>query len=416
VIFNLVLAFGLFVWAYGIGVPVPSSRIGFVQHDSPAWKAGVRPGDLATHLDGREIFDWFDIGSSELGGPGPVVLTVERDGQRMEFALHAVKAGGELPFGLGPEIRAEAKDVFKDSPVAKAGGKPGDVVLAIDGKPVTAPHEIEPLLSAAAASAGDVEEMAVAVRVRRDGGAEDDLRVAVPLAPMIGVGPFEGVRGTRVTPAPDGAAARAGVQAGDTIVSVGGTTVASWEDVSKAIRANGTKPLALGIRRGAESITIEVTPTRQLPMEFRDLGYAREVVHVVRRERNVFRAMGLGWKRTTRFIEMVVLTVKGLVTRHVSTEAIGGPIALVAATYSMFDQGWGLYLQILGLISVNLAILNLLPVPVLDGGQIVLLCAEKLRGKPLPERIVGWLQMAGLVFILGLLVLAFRNDIARLLQ
>jgi regulator of sigma E protease len=113
---------------------------------------------------------------------------------------------------------------------------------------------------------------------------------------------------------------------------------------------------------------------------------------------------------------MVVLTVKGLVTRRVSTEAIGGPIALVTATYNMFDQGWGLYLQILGLISVNLAILNLLPIPVLDGGQIVLLCAEKLRGKPLPERVIGWLQMAGLVLILGLLVLAFRNDIARLLQ
>ncbi len=70
----------------------------------------------------------------------------------------------------------------------------------------------------------------------------------------------------------------------------------------------------------------------------------------------------------------------------------------------------------MALVSLQLGIVNLLPIPVLDGGQIVLLCAEKLRGKPLPERFVGWYQMVGLVLILGLLILAFRNDITRWLN
>jgi regulator of sigma E protease len=148
----------------------------------------------------------------------------------------------------------------------------------------------------------------------------------------------------------------------------------------------------------------------------KELGYSIAVLMKLHKERNVVHAMELGWKRTTRFIEMVVLTVKGLVTRRVSAENIGGPIFLVTATYNMFDLGWGRYLHILGLISVNLAILNLLPIPVLDGGQIVLLVAEKVRGKPLPEKVIGYLQVAGFVLILCLLVLAFRNDIARLLQ
>jgi regulator of sigma E protease len=412
VVFNLVLAFALFVWAFGIGVPLQSSRVGFVQPGSAAWKAGLKPGDLVTHVDGREILDYLDLASSELAGPGPLMLTIERDGSRMEIPVHPGQVGIDLPLGISPAFKDEAREVVKDSPVAKAGGKPGDVVVAIDGKPVSAPHDIEVLLTEAANAAEGAEEIAVSVRVRREDGTEADLRVQLPFSPVIGITPFEGPRSSRVTPQPDSPAARAGIQAGDTIVSVAGTPVSSFEDVSKALRANGLQPLAMEIRRGDETTAIQLTPARRPA----DLGYAREIVQTVRRERNVLRAMGLGWKRTTRFIEMVVLTVKGLVTRRVSTEAIGGPIALVTATYNMFDQGWGLYLQILGLISVNLAILNLLPIPVLDGGQIVLLCAEKLRGKPLPERIVGWLQVAGLVFILGLLVLAFRNDIARLLQ
>ncbi|MCK6461812.1 MAG: RIP metalloprotease RseP [Planctomycetes bacterium] len=410
VLFNLILAFALFVWAFGIGVPLQSTRIGFVQPGGPAWKAGLKPGDLITHVDGREILDYLDLASSELSAT--VTLTVERGDERLDVLVQPRQAGADLPLGIGPELRAEAKEVAKDSPAAKAGGSPGDVVVAIDGKPVSAPHDIDEVLAAAAAASGEVAEIEVRMRVRRADGQEADLDVRLPLTPMIGITPFEGPGTTRVVPQPDSPASRAGLEAGDTVQTVAGTPVASWEDMTKAIRANGLKPLDLGIRRGDRTIDVRLVPAPRPA----DLGYARELVQTVRRERNVVRAAALGWRRTTRFIEMVVLTVKGLVTRRVSTEAIGGPIALVTATYNMFDQGWGLYLQILGLISVNLAILNLLPIPVLDGGQIVLLCAEKLRGKPLPERVVGWLQMAGLVLILGLLVLAFRNDIARLLQ
>jgi regulator of sigma E protease len=126
--------------------------------------------------------------------------------------------------------------------------------------------------------------------------------------------------------------------------------------------------------------------------------------------------MALGWHRTVTMMKQVLLTLKSLVTRRVSAENIGGPILLAQVTYAMFDLGWGRYLMILALISINLAVLNLLPIPVLDGGQIVLLCAEKARGRPLPQRLVGYFQLVGLVMILGLMVLAFRNDIARLLQ
>jgi regulator of sigma E protease len=165
-----------------------------------------------------------------------------------------------------------------------------------------------------------------------------------------------------------------------------------------------------------EERTVTVTPGRFPRSEDYLLGYGTRAERVPHREKSVWGACGMGLRRTHLFVKQVVLTIRGLLTRRVSHELIGGPIMLVQVTYRMFDQGWGYYLYILAIISVNLAILNILPIPVLDGGQIVLLCAEKLRGKPLPERFVGWYQMVGLVLILGLLILAFRNDITRLLN
>lgn len=412
VIFNLILAFILFVWAFGIGVPLHSREVGYVRPGSPAGVAGLKAGDIVTHVDGREIMDFFDIVNGALSGPEPLVFTVDRGGQKVEVVVRPGDVSADLPLGIAPAFEPAAAEVVKDSPVAQAGGKPGDVVIGIDGKPVAAPHEIDPILEQEAAALGGTKEIEVSVRVRRADNTEEDLRVRLPITPMIGITPLEGPDSAKVMPQPDSPASRSGILAGDVIVSVAGTAVSSFGDLSKAIQSNGLAPLALEIQRGDERLTLEVTPAPRPD----DLGYARTVRQTLVRERNIFRAMGLGWKRTTRFIEMVVLTVKGLVTRRVSAKAIGGPIMLVQETYHMFDRGWGLYLQILGLISVNLAILNLLPIPVLDGGQIVLLCAEKLRGKPLPERVVGYLQLAGLVLILGLLVLAFKNDITRLLQ
>ena len=116
------------------------------------------------------------------------------------------------------------------------------------------------------------------------------------------------------------------------------------------------------------------------------------------------------------FGRAVLLTVRSLLTRRVSARQVGGPLMLATVTYQMFEHGLGRYLYILAIISINLAVLNLLPIPVLDGGQIVLLCAEKLRGKPLPERVVGYYQLVGLVLILGLLALALSNDVRNLLN
>jgi len=224
-----------------------------------------------------------------------------------------------------------------------------------------------------------------------------------------------GLSSNRAAPRSGMPAERAGMQAGDRILRVGTTPMVHWTDVQEAIRANGMKPVEVTVLRGEEKKEIPLTIEPARRAMYPAMGYVVARTLLVHRETNLLGTLRTGWSRTVMSVKAVALTIRGLITRRVSARHIGGPIALAEATYRMLDLGWARYLYILALISINLAILNILPIPVLDGGQIVLLGAEKLRGKPLPERVVGYLQMVGLALILGLLVLAFHNDIVRLL-
>ncbi|MFI5402824.1 MAG: PDZ domain-containing protein, partial [Planctomycetota bacterium] len=458
---------------------------------SAAWRAGLRPGDVIIQVDGHDILGYKDVAmDGAIAGDDPVVLTVERDGKRFDTTVTG-ELEGPLAFGMEPAMEPAAL-VVAGSAVDRAGGQDGDVVVAVDGRPVDGFYELGEVLSRIGGLATPgADEIPLVLSVRRKDGTAAELKVSMPLTdqPLVGITPYEGVRiqaiaqGSRaagilrvgdemvsvngtpvgdlgvlrdaatdapltgcvvrrdgaetalagemtvrelasgiagrsdpstsvVAPRRGGPADRAGIRPGDRIVRAAGKDVASFEELTLAIRGNGVKPLDLELEREEKREAVTVEPGRWAG----ELGYKHEVVTITHRETNVLRAAAMGWHQTTRLIEQVVLTVKGLITRKVSSKNIGGPIMLVEATYKMFDRGWGLYLHILGLISVNLAILNLLPIPILDGGQILLLIAEKIRRKPLPDRVIGYLQVAGLVLILALVVLAFRNDITRLLQ
>jgi len=120
-------------------------------------------------------------------------------------------------------------------------------------------------------------------------------------------------------------------------------------------------------------------------------------------------------RESVRAVGLVFSTLGALFAGNVSPRELGGPLMIGTAVVEAADVGLMPLLGLTAFISINLAVINLLPLPVLDGGQIVLLCAEKIRGKPLPDRVVGYLQLLGLFLILALIVLAFSNDIGRLL-
>jgi regulator of sigma E protease len=339
----------------------------------------------------------------------PVRLRVRRaTGEESDFTVQApVKRIPQI--GILPYHGNRVDRVARDGPAASLF-RPGDEILSVNDRPV---RDLGLLPEEVGAASDRLER----IGIRRDGEA----RTLVPEAPLTvadllaSIGAPIDFASTRITPRPTMPAYEAGMLPGDRVVEVDGARTDDWREIQKAVQKAGTSSIEVVVDRGGEKRSFRIQPVSRAA-GLGSYGYEFAAVMEMHRETSVPGAVAIGWRRTVTMMKQVLLTLKSLVTRRVSVENIGGPILLARVTYAMFDLGWGQYLMILALISINLAVLNLLPIPVLDGGQIVLLCAEKLRGRPLPERLVGYFQLAGLVMILGLMVLAFHNDIARILE
>jgi len=126
-------------------------------------------------------------------------------------------------------------------------------------------------------------------------------------------------------------------------------------------------------------------------------------------------AVEAGLDKTWVFVKMVVMTIKTIISGRVSAKNIGGPILIAQASYKFAELGVGKLIYFMALLSVNLAILNLLPIPVFDGGHLMFILIEKIRGKPVSEKVMGIANMIGLVLILALIVFVIWNDISRII-
>jgi regulator of sigma E protease len=216
-------------------------------------------------------------------------------------------------------------------------------------------------------------------------------------------------------------AARAGFEPGDTIVSIDGRPVVQWYDVLETLQASPGKPLEMELARGDRRLTVQVTPE---PETIRDAdGKNREVGRIGVAVATSFRSepLGLGaaivegGKATIGASTQIVRTVRGLFSGRISRREVGGPILIGQLAGESARLGVDAFLAFMALISINLAILNLLPIPVLDGGQVLFLLAEAVIRRPLPLKVRERLTAVGLVLIVLLMGLAFSNDIRRLL-
>lgn len=216
-------------------------------------------------------------------------------------------------------------------------------------------------------------------------------------------------------------AARAGLAAGDTIVGVSGTPVTQWYDVVEMLDSSAGRPVDFAIARQGKRLQLRVTPETDTvpgpegkPRTVGRVGIALRTS--TRSERYTLGgAIAAGTEQTLGSVTYVVRTVKGLLSRRVSSTNLGGPILIAQQAGQSARLGLGVFLGFMALVSVNLAVLNLLPVPVLDGGQMMFLVAEAVLRRPLALKIRERLTAVGLVLVLLLMVFAFANDIRRLL-
>ncbi|MCC6848353.1 MAG: RIP metalloprotease RseP [Deltaproteobacteria bacterium] len=217
------------------------------------------------------------------------------------------------------------------------------------------------------------------------------------------------------------AAQKAGLRRGDLVTAVDGKPIAGWDALSQAVRASGGKPLSLEVRREdgtAETLTAvpEEQPEKSIFGEETGKAYLIGIERYVEvAPVSLGNAIGLGVYETYFWVKMTLLSVVKIFQGSVSARDLGGPILIVQAAGQQAERGLDYLIRFLGLISVNLGVLNLLPVPVLDGGHLLFFAFEAIRGRPLASRQREMAQQFGLFLLLALMVFVFYNDISRII-
>ncbi|MEN8200822.1 MAG: RIP metalloprotease RseP [Thermodesulfobacteriota bacterium] len=220
---------------------------------------------------------------------------------------------------------------------------------------------------------------------------------------------------------PDSPAAAAGIQMDDTILTINNTATRSWMDVLNMVKESNGEELRFLLARGDKEVELAVTPTRQ-PVKniFGEEVAQRFMVGIVRAEELFYQNVGpvgafkAACAQTWMYIELTVMGFVKLIQQVVPASELGGPILIAQIAGQQMQAGWINFLFFMGLLSVNLGILNLLPIPVLDGGHLMFLSIEAIRRKPMTEKMQIVAQQIGIVFLFTAMIFVFYNDLARI--
>ena len=306
-----------------------------------------------------------------------------------------------------PELLPPEAEAFKAI-------RPGTRILAINDRPVASWDEIaEGIANAPEPEIRlQLEDGSTATAAIHQDALEQRLKASQALQPF-----RVPVVGQVVPGRPAG---RAGIQPGDTITAISGTPVTQWYDLLELLQKSANRPLSVEVGRAGGRRQFAITPYVDsirgpdgTPQAIGRIGVG--VAGDFRSEPlNLGQAAVEGWHATVGSSTQIVRTVRGLFSGRISKREVGGPILIGQLAGESARLGLDSFLSFMALISINLAVLNLLPVPVLDGGQFLFLLAEAVVRRPLPLKLRERLTMVGLVLIVLLMGLAFSNDLRRL--
>lgn len=437
---NLLLPVLIFAVQLGFGLPRAAPVVGTVEPASPGSEAGIRPGDRILAVDGEPVDWWVDVESRLAEAPGrTVTLSLEREGagrgepEVREVRLPVVARAGIDDYGAVAELgwtgllHSRQQPLLgvrgTAAPAHRAGLRSGDLVLAVDGTEV----EDWSGFRAAYAAASDTATLTLSrpAASGEDDATREEREVRVPAVgslEALGVLPAA-VLVAQVTP--DSAAGEAGLTAGDLIVSVDGAPLGSFGSLVNAVRSSEGEPLEIAYARDGETRVVSIAPRKQeaknalgVPETRWLIGIQSEVAALPGasapdQERNPLVALPRAVGMTADATGRVLTGFKKLVTGEVERNNISGPIGIAVIAHKALEAGWEIYLGMLIMISINLGVLNLLPIPVLDGGQAVLFLVEGVKRGPLSLRTKEAVQTAGVMALLLLMGFAFWNDFSR---
>jgi len=215
-------------------------------------------------------------------------------------------------------------------------------------------------------------------------------------------------------------AEQAGLKKGDTILSIDGEEVPRWDDVSKIIRNSNGKELLLKVKRDHETLDIHVIPKPSTQKNIFGEETSVFVIGITQPDEvlvekvSPFEAAGKGLSQTWSVIKLTVVSIIKLIERVIPAKTIGGPIMIAQMAGEQAKRGILSLIAFTAILSINLGVINLFPIPILDGGHFLFLSLEAILRKPISIRKMEIAQQIGLIFIILLMVFAFYNDLIRL--
>ena len=353
-------------------------------------------------------------------------IAIVAAGPLTNLALAVLLYGLSFSFGV-TEIRPYVGTVEPDTIAARAGFQSGDRIQSVNSTPVadwgSAQTEIALNLEAGkVAVAVQTASGAQTVRTIDAAGTEEAGKIAKNQG-YIGLMPFKistvigGVE-------KDSPADKAGLKTGDKLTAADGKPITSWQEWANLTRQSPGRKIALTYERDGQARTADIRPDtversdktligRVGLFPQSDKAWDRQIRRDYRP--SVVRAFGMGWEKTVSYSWTTVKFFGKLISGNASASHISGPLTIADIAGQSAELGLQSYLEFLALVSISLGVLNLLPVPVLDGGHLVFYTAEWIRGKPLGERIQNIGLRFGLALMMLMMAIAFFNDITRLL-
>ncbi|EGG30814.1 Membrane-associated zinc metalloprotease [Aequoribacter fuscus] len=428
--------FGHFWVARRCGVKVLKFSVGFGRsvwsrqaQDGVEYAIGVLPlGGYVKMLDEREAPVDADLKAQAFNNKSPAQrIAIAAAGPMFNFILAIIVyfvlfLAGER--GLAPVIGS----VEPGSIAEMAGLESDQEIVAIDGQKTLTWQAVNFALLERLGDSGTIEfsviyppsQQVYSSQANLDrwlAGAED-----VDLIRELGIEPYRPVIPAIIGGlADDGAAMKAGLQVGDEFVSIDGSTISDWMALVEEVKRSAGQERWLGILRDGLPLTVAV----QIEAAVVDgdtigrLGvYPAAVefpVDMVRYlERGPIESLAAALERTGALVVFTLDSMKKMVEGLISPKNLSGPITIAKVATATAERGWASYFEFIALLSVSLGVLNLLPIPVLDGGHILYYAIEWIAGRPVPERVQIMGYQIGLFLVTCLMVFALYNDVARL--
>ncbi len=437
---NFFFAIFIFFVVALIGEQMKAPVVGDVTQSSPAYEMGFRSGDRIVKAGGQNIQTWEQFVHMMTENHGQTLqVEVQREGSDRVEPLQAKPSLVNNPNilstdekigdveGLSSTSKASLVGIRSESVAAKAGLQTGDLIKSIAGRPVKYFREIDNMMVS-------LQGQPISIEVERfdmaDTSKSKMVKIDLPGTQFASIRSL-GIEASELYLAKvldDSPAQAAGLRAGDRILTVNQTTPQRWEEILETVKSyQGDKPLSFEVERAGAVSKIDITPRVTSQMTSQGGEEKRFTVGIVPwafpalpemaliKADNFGTALLRGVEKTNEITKMTVLSFVRLLEAKISPKNIGGVISIGQAASETFKLGASQFLQMMAVISVNLFILNLLPVPVLDGGHLLFYLIEAVKGAPVSMRKMEIAQQIGLVVLMSLMVFALFNDFTRLL-